>query len=68
MKSRKQIERLAKVMKFLKDNPLSTADEIYAATGIGVLSVAGKLVNQVKYEGKTVWRIRQKALQEGAVT
>ncbi len=42
-------------MAFLKDNPLSTSEEIFKATGSGVLGM--KYVRPKKYHGKTVWRL-----------
>lgn len=55
-KSKKSLEQEGKVMAFLKENPLSTAEEIHLAVGpvglIGLKYVRGKM-----YDGKWVWRL-----------
>ena len=59
-----EAERTGKVVRFLRDNPLSTAEEVFKATGCGVVGM--KYLTHTKYNGKTVWRLNHRRLkQEG---
>lgn len=53
--------QIGKVVCFLRQNPLSTSDEVFKATGCGV-SIAYKYVRQTKYNGQTCWRLNHKKL------
>lgn len=54
-------QRDGKVIAFLKENPLSTADEVFAATECGVSRC--RYIKQARYNGKTVWRLNHKKLK-----
>lgn len=51
-----------KVVKFLRENPLSTCDEIYKACGVGV-GVAQKYVKWVRYNGQVCYRLNHAKIQ-----
>lgn len=51
------VEREAKVIKFLLANPLSSSEEIYAATGCGTGNVRAGLLKYTQYNGKRCYRI-----------
>lgn len=56
-RGRTQVEREAKVIKFLLANPLSTSVEISNATGCGVGNVRAGLIKYVERDGQRCYRI-----------
>ena len=51
-------EKRGHVVRWLKQNPLSTAKEIWKATGVSINSVSNKkMFKSVKYTGKICWRV-----------
>jgi len=52
-----RVEREAKVIKFLLANPLSSSEEVSAATGCGVGDVRAGLLKYTQYNGKRCYRI-----------
>jgi hypothetical protein len=60
-KSRKQCEMEGKVYAFLKNNPLSTAEEIYKATGCGVIGLT--YITHRRYNGQVCWRLNHRKLK-----
>jgi dTDP-4-dehydrorhamnose 3,5-epimerase-like enzyme len=51
-------ERRGIVIRWLKKNPLSTAEEILAATSISISSVVTRgMFKNVEYDGKRCWRV-----------
>lgn len=54
-RSRKQLEMERKVVAFIIEHPLSTASEVFNATGSGV--VGHRFLRPTKYNGQTVWRL-----------
>lgn len=58
-------ETRGKVVCFLKQNPLSTSQDIYAATGVGIHAVAKKgMFSNPIYQGKRCWRLKSNYLDE----
>jgi hypothetical protein len=55
-------ERIGKVVRFLREHPLSTSDEVYAATGVGVMDATKYCINVV-YNGNRVWRLNHRKLK-----
>lgn len=53
--------RVQKVVAFLRANPLSTAEEVFAGTGESVM-IASKYARWTKYGGKTCWRLNHKKI------
>lgn len=51
-----KVKLIVKVIRFLKDNPLSTCEEVYKGCGVSV-NVAQSWVTPKKYEGKTCYRV-----------
>lgn len=46
------------VVRFLKSNPLSTSQEIYAACGVSIHAVLKKgMFKNAMYHGKRCWRV-----------
>lgn len=56
-RGQKQVERESKVIKFLLANPLSSSEEISAATQCGVGNVRAGLLKYCQYNGKRCYRI-----------
>jgi len=55
-------ERCGKVVRFLREHPLSTSQEVFNATGCGV--IGNKWVTWTKYNGQTVWRLNHPKMRE----
>lgn len=55
-KNRDAAERRGKVVRFLREHPLSTSEEIFAATGCGPGN-AGGLLKAPFYNGHRVYRL-----------
>lgn len=57
-KAKERALKVGKVASFLRENPLSTRDEIFKATGITMGSVMNRgIFRVVKYNGKYCWRL-----------
>lgn len=58
-----EAKRMGAIINFLRKNPLSTNDEIFAATGYSC-GTGCKYVTHVKYNGHRVYRLNHKRLRE----
>jgi hypothetical protein len=58
MKKRRLSEARGEVVRFLRSNPFSTNDEIYAACGVGILAVMRKgMFKGRRVNGVMQWRV-----------
>ncbi len=64
---KQEVLRTQAIVNFLRENPLSTSDQIFQATGFGPMN-AKKWIYSLVYKGQRVWRVNhRKMLKEGLI-